>query len=192
MAILINLPIDDWKLVVLIDLYSDIPEFPFHSLGLGIGLYFGQVTMGLAIAGIHEGNPVMSPLPAPDSRRVEPSSAITPQMLWDYLDETLSQQDMILVENALRESESLRQQLQQIIQKRDNGEHTVGAIWRRHRISCLDRDVLGSYLLNTGDPRLLDYVRFHLEVIGCPYCQANLEDLQQLYESSHTSSQRRR
>jgi len=111
-------------------------------------------------------------------------------MLRDYLDETLSPQDMILVENALRDSESLRQQLQQIMQRRDNGEHTVGAIWRRHRISCLDRDVLASYLLNVGDPRLMDYVRFHLEVIGCPYCQANLEDLQQVYESSRRSSKR--
>jgi hypothetical protein len=135
----------------------------------------------------------MSSLPPPDSSRIGLSSTtITPQMLWDYLDETLSPQDMILVENALRDSESLRQQLQQIMQRRDNGEHTVGAIWRRHRISCLDRDVLASYLLNTGDPRLLDYVRFHLEVIGCPYCQANLEDLQQLHESSRNTSQRRR
>jgi len=135
----------------------------------------------------------MSSLPPPDSSRIGLSSTtITPQMLWDYLDETLSPQDMILVENALRDSESLRQQLQQIMQRRDNGEHTVGAIWRRHRISCLDRDVLASYLLNTGDPRLLDYVRFHLEVIGCPYCQANLEDLQQVYESSRNTSQRRR
>jgi hypothetical protein len=94
------------------------------------------------------------------------------------------------VEKALRESESLRQRLQQIMQRRDNGEHTVGAIWRRHRISCPERDVLSSYLLKTGDPRLLDYVRFHLEVIGCPYCQANLEDLQQIYESSKASSKR--
>ena len=133
----------------------------------------------------------MSSLPPPDSPDVGLSSTtITSQMLRDYLDETLSPQDMILVENALRDSESLRQQLQQIMQRRDNGEHTVGAIWRRHRISCLDRDVLASYLLNVGDPRLMDYVRFHLEVIGCPYCQANLEDLQQVYESSRRSSKR--
>ncbi|MEJ5275013.1 MAG: hypothetical protein WHU94_03795 [Thermogemmata sp.] len=133
---------------------------------------------------------MMSSTPVPDSPRGGTTPNITLQMLWDYLDEALPQKDMILVENALRESESLRQQLQQIMQRRDNGEHTVGAIWRRYRVSCPDRDVLSSYLLNTGDPRLLDYVRFHLEVIGCPYCQANLEDLQQVYESSKASAKR--
>jgi hypothetical protein len=132
----------------------------------------------------------MSSTPVPGSPQDGVTSKITEQMLWDYLDEALPQKDMILVEKALRESESLRQRLQQIMQRRDNGEHTVGAIWRRHRISCPERDVLSSYLLKTGDPRLLDYVRFHLEVIGCPYCQANLEDLQQIYESSKASSKR--
>jgi hypothetical protein len=133
---------------------------------------------------------MMSSTPVPDSPQDGVTSKITEQMLWDYLDEALPQKDMILVEKALRGSESLRQQLQQIMQRRDNGEHTVGAIWRRYRISCPDRDVLSGYLLNTGDPRLLDYVRFHLEVIGCPYCQANLEDLQQIYESSKASAKR--
>ena len=113
------------------------------------------------------------------------------QMLWDYLDESLPDAEMILVEKALRDSETLRQQLRQIMQRRDNGEHTVGAIWRRYRVSCLERDVLGSYLLQTGDPRLLDYVHFHLEVIGCPYCQANLEDLRQLHKASSAPPPRR-
>ena len=62
----------------------------------------------------------------------------------------------------------------------DRGEHTVGAIWRRERVSCPTRDQLGGYLLGAGDDDLLKYVRFHLEVVGCPYCQANLDDLRKL------------
>ena len=28
-----------------------------------------------------------------------------------------------------------------------------------------------------GDGEVLDYIAFHLQTIGCPYCQANLDDL---------------
>jgi len=67
---------------------------------------------------------------------------------------------------------------------RVRGEHTAGAIWRRERVSCPTREQLGGYLLEAGDPELLDYVRFHLEEIGCPYCQANLDDLRKLQAAS--------
>ena len=47
-------------------------------------------------------------------------------------------------------------------------------------MSCPTRDQLGGYLLEAGDPELLEYIRFHLEEIGCPYCQANLDDLRKM------------
>ncbi len=109
---------------------------------------------------------------------------ITPQMLRDYLDDALPDAEMAAVEQALRTDPHLQQLLGEVIAHLDRGEHSVGSIWRRTRASCPDRGLLGSYLLNTGDPRLLDYIRFHLEVIGCPYCQANLDDLRQLASAS--------
>ena len=27
------------------------------------------------------------------------------------------------------------------------------------------------------DPSRLDYINFHLKTVGCPFCQANLDDL---------------
>src|SRR5437764_15191556 len=107
-------------------------------------------------------------------------AAITKQMLNDYLNDALPEREMVIVEKQLRDSAKLRKQLQDVLEQVDRGEHTVGAIWRRERVSCPTRDQLGGYLLGAGDPELLDYIRFHLEEIGCPYCQANLDDLRKL------------
>ena len=71
----------------------------------------------------------------------------------------------------------------EVIEQEDRGEHTVGAIWRRERVSCLSRDQLGSYLLGAGDPELLEYIDFHLKTVGCPFCQANLDDLKKVGKS---------
>jgi hypothetical protein len=105
---------------------------------------------------------------------------ITPEVLRDYLNDALPDAELATVERALRESAELRKLLQEVLGQEDRGEHTAGAIWRRERVSCPTRDQLGGYLLEAGDPELLEYVRFHLEEIGCPYCQANLDDLKKL------------
>lgn len=102
---------------------------------------------------------------------------ITRQMLRDYLHDALPDPELAAVEKALRESAPLRAIYQEVIEQEDRGEHTVGAIWRRERVSCPSRDQLGSYVLGSGDPELLEYIEFHLKTIGCPYCQANLDDL---------------
>ncbi len=103
---------------------------------------------------------------------------ITREDLHGYLDEALNEADAARVEQALRQSASMRQILRGILQERDRGEHSVGAIWRRRRLSCPNREQLGSLLLGVLDQEVMDYVRFHLDTIGCIYCQANLADLQ--------------
>jgi hypothetical protein len=102
---------------------------------------------------------------------------ITRQMLRDYLHDALPDAELALVEKALRESAKLRSIYKEVVEQEDRGEHTVGAVWRRERVSCVSREQLGGYLLGAGDPELLDYVDFHLKVVGCPFCQANLDDL---------------
>ena len=105
---------------------------------------------------------------------------ITRQMLRDYLHDALPDPELAAVEKALRESAKLRAVYKEVVEQEDRGEHTVGAIWRRERVSCPTRDQLGGYLLGAGDSELLDYVEFHLKTIGCPYCQANLDDLKKV------------
>src|ERR1044072_2789167 len=102
---------------------------------------------------------------------------ITRQMLRDYLHDALPDPELVAVEKALRESAKLRAIYKEVVEQEDRGEHTVGAICGRETVSFLSRDHLGSYLLGSGDPELLDYIDFPLKTIGCPYCQANLDDL---------------
>jgi len=95
-----------------------------------------------------------------------------------YLDEALSPEEMARVETAVRDSSELLQRLAEINGRRDAGVHSLGAIWRRHRASCPTREQMGSFLLGVLDEQHSQYIRFHLETIGCRLCQANIEDLQ--------------
>jgi len=71
--------------------------------------------------------------------------------------------------------------------------HSLGEIWRSERLSCPTRQQLGSHLLGVLPGELADYIAFHLEVIGCRYCRANLADLEaQQAEHKDTVQTRRR
>jgi hypothetical protein len=96
-----------------------------------------------------------------------------------YLDEALPAEAMAAIERALRDRAELGQRLATINGRRDAGMHSLGEIWRRHRLSCPTRDQLGSFLLNVLPGDLVEHIRFHLEVSGCRTCLANLDDLQQ-------------
>ncbi len=55
---------------------------------------------------------------------------------------------------------------------------TVANVWREHRLTCLKRSTLGSYLLEVLEDPWRGYTQFHLDVVACPMCLANLDDLQ--------------
>src|SRR5579884_1098945 len=119
-------------------------------------------------------------------------AAITREVLTLYLDDALSEAETSQVEQALRESESLRRLLRVVMQERDRGEHSLGAVWRRERLTCPTREQLGSYLLQVLDEGEQGYIEFHLQVIGCPYCVANLADLQALQQEPAPQAKARR
>ena len=56
-------------------------------------------------------------------------------------------------------------------------EVTVARVWREQRLTCLKRSTLGSYLLGVLEEPWQSYTQFHLDVVGCPMCLANMEDL---------------
>ena len=107
-----------------------------------------------------------------------PQKVLRQAELEAYLDEALPPEEMALVEKALRKNPEQVRQLGLVHARRDAGVHTLGEIWRRHRITCPTREQLGSYLLGALPPELLDYLDFHLEVVGCRLCRANLADLE--------------
>jgi hypothetical protein len=92
------------------------------------------------------------------------------------------------VEKALRDSAELRGRLEEVRQNRADGQlHTLGAIWLRSRLTCPTRQQLGSFLLDALDPDLASYFTFHLEVVECPFCQANLADLRAQSQTATTA-----
>jgi hypothetical protein len=109
-----------------------------------------------------------------------------------YLEEALPAEDMARIERAVRSDAELAKELAQINSRRDAGLHSVGDIWRRHRLSCPSREELGSYLLGVLPDNASDYMKFHLETIGCRYCRANLDDLQQAQSEAHEEIEIRR
>ncbi len=54
----------------------------------------------------------------------------------------------------------------------------MSSVWRQQRVTCLKRGTLGQYLLGILEDPWLSYTQFHLDVVGCPLCVANLEDLE--------------
>jgi hypothetical protein len=95
-----------------------------------------------------------------------------------FLDESLPADRMAAIETALRDDEALQSRIASAVGRRDAGVHSLGEVWRRHRLTCPSREQLGSYLLGVLEAGVEDYVRFHIETVACRLCAASLQDLQ--------------
>ncbi|MFK8111997.1 MAG: hypothetical protein AB8B91_07330 [Rubripirellula sp.] len=109
-----------------------------------------------------------------------------------FLDEALPAGRCSQLEHELRSNADLRNRLIEVRGRETAGLHTIGAIWRRSRLSCPSRTELGQHLLGTLESEAADYVRFHIDEIGCRYCQANLADLEAASTPDESPDQRRR
>ena len=109
-----------------------------------------------------------------------------------YLDEALEADLMSRIETSVRNDPSLLPRLASLNRRREGGWHSLGDIWRRHRVSCPSRDDLGGYLLDVLEPELADFIYFHLTEVGCRYCRASLNDLEQLARDGTASAATRR
>ena len=119
-------------------------------------------------------------------------SDFTDAELAAFLDEALPPSRCSQLEHLLRTDSALRDRLVEVRGRESAGLHAIGAIWRRARLSCPERSELGQFILGTLEPEAADYIRFHLDEIGCRYCQANLADLEAASKQSDQGAQRRR
>lgn len=116
-------------------------------------------------------------------------------VLSGYLDESLPADQLAAIEVALRDDPELRNRLQRVIRVQEAGVHQLGAIWRRNRLSCPDREEWAQFVLGVLDPEAERYLRFHLEEVGCRYCAANVDDLresQRMQAADDVTQQRQR
>ena len=117
---------------------------------------------------------------------------VTDAELEAYLDEALPPDVMARIELTLRGERDLLARLVAINTRRDTGLHSLGDIWRRHRISCPSRQQLGSFLLGALEEGLAAHIRLHVELVGCRFCLANLNDLENRQRERPEASQSRR
>lgn len=117
---------------------------------------------------------------------------ISREQLHAYLDDSLSDSETARIEKALRESEEMRARLRIVREEQDRGEHSLGAIWRRERLSCPTREELNGYLHEIHEADFQAYIEFHLRTIACPTCQANLDDLKEKQAETGATRRRRR
>ena len=109
-----------------------------------------------------------------------------------FLEEALSPERCSQLEQQLRDDEALRTRLIEVRGRDSAGLHSIAGIWRRSRLSCPSREELGQFVLGTLDQDNAEYIQFHLDEIGCRYCQANLTDLQAASETEQGNNRRQR
>lgn len=105
------------------------------------------------------------------------SDPISQADLEAYLDEALPPKEMAAIEEAMRNDPDYGHRLVAIHGRRDAGVHTLGEIWRRHRLTCPSREQLTLYIDGKLGKEEADYIRFHLEEIHCRLCVASHEDI---------------
>ncbi len=106
-------------------------------------------------------------------------SSWTDREILAWLDEQLSVERMAAFEAELRQNDSLRTKVSNVIRYRDQGGNSVGEIWQRGKLSCPTRTELGAWVLGALTDEVAEYIQFHLHTIGCRMCQANLSDLEE-------------
>ena len=117
---------------------------------------------------------------------------VTREQLHAYLDESVDDIEEARIEKLIRSSAELRVALDKVREERDRGEHSLGAVWRRERLSCLSREHLGSYLHGVLEADFHAYIDFHLKTIACSCCLANLDDLREKQLEQTAQSRRRK
>ncbi|MEK6238381.1 MAG: hypothetical protein N2C14_26995 [Planctomycetales bacterium] len=120
------------------------------------------------------------------------SEQYTDADLEHFLEEALPAEETARMENDLRNDPELANRLAAASARRDAGAHSIGGVWRRRRLTCPDRQELGAFLLGVMEPGLAEYLEFHLDVIGCRACQANLDDLRDKQAETADVAQTRR
>jgi len=112
-----------------------------------------------------------------DNTEVATNPPISDLDLLAFLDELLPGVRAAEIERQLRDSPALQQRAAILLRRRDQGGHTLGEIWRRHRLSCPTRGQMSDYLNGVAEPGFAAYLEFHIHEVGCAPCAANLDDL---------------
>lgn len=112
------------------------------------------------------------------------------QWLRLYLDESLDEEGMAFVEKRLRHDPDFLAKLDALkSQVVDPAVHGVAMAWLAGRLTCASRSEWTQHFSGLLPPDRSDYLNFHLEVIECPFCCANVADLKHRHKRTGTAEQ---
>ena len=66
----------------------------------------------------------------------------------------------------------------------ESSSHLLTAVWESQRPSCPKRTTLGKFILEILPPGWDEFVDFHVNILGCTFCNANLAELQSPTETN--------
>lgn len=118
-------------------------------------------------------------------------SQLSDQDLVAFLHEALPAHRMTIVEGLIRGSELIQRRLNDLRTAQTCSSPTLASIWRTERLSCPTRAECSAFLVGVLPPEIRDYVIFHLQVVGCRLCIANLADLRFADQAQFESLRRR-
>ncbi len=64
----------------------------------------------------------------------------------------------------------------------------VQSVWRDRRVSCPSRRWIAGWLAGSLEPGPARFIAFHVDELGCEWCEANRDDLARAGEDGHAAS----
>ncbi len=113
-------------------------------------------------------------------RKNEDTSAqLTRDQILQYLDGVLEKggTEEKRIEARLKESPTDREFFEAVRQEIETQNLSIALVWRQEGISCPHRDILEGHHYGSLSAEESDYIRFHVERIGCQACAASLDDI---------------
>lgn len=95
-----------------------------------------------------------------------------------YVAEALDVQRTTRLEATLRRSPALQSRLAELLATQGQAAADIAEIWRLRRLACPSRQTWLAYLDGRIGGEFREYLRFHLDDVGCRFCAANVADLQ--------------
>ena len=90
-----------------------------------------------------------------------------------YIDGALSPEEADAFTSMAYGDSELRGKIRTVQTEFDYHNHTVGSLWRRNQLTCPSDQEIVDYQrgeLAIINPKIVDYVQFHLNSIRCIYC----------------------
>jgi len=109
--------------------------------------------------------------------REDDRAELTRETVLRYLEGLLDREERERVEQRVRSSRKDREFFESLRREVEARNLSISLVWKEERITCPHRDVLEAYHYGSLRDDEADYIAFHVERIGCPYCAANLEDI---------------